>query len=1394
MQADTPEDTRDLLRFLPTVLTEQLHKHARSANRKWREGKEPIAAAFLFVDIFGLHHLSQALPTESTDGQAATEQRRQAVLDSLVAAFDRLVGIARRHAGDVVKFTGDGMLIVWPFARSGPQRPEQARRAVISACRCALDLQIEISGTPLMADATGAPSSSPTSMRNSGGASGGGTSARAAERSEREKKEAEREEREAQKKLARLRECRDQEDATGFDTLNQGGLILLSEKEESRAIDVIGSSGLVAASREGNSTTVRHNMSLAAGVGVGDLFAMHVGSPQRWEYVVWGEPYAEIVRSVQCHARPGDVLASQDVLSLAPDAIGLSADAAVPLPNSLLLLKTVDSSAVGVDVDKEHERADQIAWSVVGNGVDKEQHTQARQEVLPYVAGSERAVISKGGVSAARNHRAALECTVMVIKIVADYRNASSVMRTTEAVRLIQKVLYQHEAAFKHFVQMGHGGLAVTGFGLPPFTLKPASCARRAVAAGCAVRAKLAQIGVFCTVGISAGPVCIGCLPSAERIEYALIGRPVALAIQMANACTARRPLLIDDICFQASKTTYNCEPLRAVLHSGGDGNLSCRIVMLFSLVSTKPITQERREGQQPHDVTQWLRSRGLQQHQRQAESLLSAVAIRELRECFDGLSAGGDSIGLPQLRAALKETKLFSEATLVNALFARMDTDGSGRVSWPEFLEAIQAFDAESNTNNDADEEQGSGTLGENIRLLLLAYGHRRHLQRQLGESFSAKYYAGPLGNQTASSRSGRRDGETHAIHRVSAPLRQRSIDIHEAEAIAEDATDMNLINKDGTINFVEMSSMKRRSVTKDERHTRGGRRVSIAPMREGSFSKRGSATSTAGAPSASGPKMLQRRPSFHKAMSKGNAGRGATPSKNELTTDEILFSRRGSGLLTTLASAGGGNDAPGGGGSNKGRDWSGLPEEVALAILDDESERKKESLLSILEESSAKFAQYLETRPEGWGVRDAIAEREAAAEEAKRRNELLAEDLKSSYLVGDGAVSSGNKQARPGTATRLVAPGKQVGVQAGRRQASDAASVFVQPDQRHTFGEERLTMAAANSPRRFVFATSCGSTTSESIRQPNYSYWNGDASAMQAERAAAAAALLEPPPPPAVNPLDHPTLNDLLADSEDEEEEEGMIASNTQEFDTLYGGESSGAEDALTSLTPSPPPFKPEASSVSRFERPSTATATIALLPAAANAPVKPPSRVQSARPRPNSASSLVPLATVLAMLSDISTSSSDLETLEVAKRARQHAFMQQRQFGGVRGELSAAVQAVLSRVLREEGGGDRPASAAQEAPAAPPPPRSPLWSHAPPPQRPHTAMGRTAQAPLSARPPSSRGAPPSARVRNIQSARGARGPSVLLATSDPRRPPSAALRETLVKPGVVQLVGPP
>ena len=150
---------------------------------------------------------------------------------------------------------------------------------------------------------------------------------------------------------------------------------------------------------------------------------------------------------MQQHARPGDALASQDVLSLAPDAIGLSADASLALPNSLLLLKTVEANVSGVDTAEAHAKADALAWGVASHDGG---HIKPRDEVLPYVAGSERAVISKGGVAAARAHRTALDCTVMVVKIVADYRNASSVQRTTQAVQIIQRVLYKYEAAFNH--------------------------------------------------------------------------------------------------------------------------------------------------------------------------------------------------------------------------------------------------------------------------------------------------------------------------------------------------------------------------------------------------------------------------------------------------------------------------------------------------------------------------------------------------------------------------------------------------------------------------------------------------------------------------------------------------------------------------------------------------------------------------------------------------------------------------------------------------------------------------------------------------------------------------------------------------------------------------------
>ena len=346
-----------------------------------------------------------------------------------------------------------------------------------------------------------------------------------------------------------------------------------------------------------------HRLGLAAGVGLGELFSAHLGQNMRYEYVVWGEALADIVRAVQTvsragfapslpnvllrgfdlafcpqpgpnlvafqlsgmqsttsqSARPGQALVSQDVFDIAGELLTFQSPDHTPSqeaqPSALLTLRSVLEAAAGVNVAANRLESDTIAESLAATfATDSSVGQASRDEVMHYIAGSERAVINRGGVTAAKTNRSVLSCTVMVLKLSTEYRNQASLQRTQRAIRLIMRVLYRHEAAFKHFVQMGNGGVVVTAFGLPPFTMPAAACARRACSAGATIHSKLLEIGVQCTVGVSSGTCCIGSVPGVDRIATILLGKPVALATQMANACTARRPMIMDDICFQVGR------------------------------------------------------------------------------------------------------------------------------------------------------------------------------------------------------------------------------------------------------------------------------------------------------------------------------------------------------------------------------------------------------------------------------------------------------------------------------------------------------------------------------------------------------------------------------------------------------------------------------------------------------------------------------------------------------------------------------------------------------------------------------------------------------------------------------------------------------------------------
>ena len=735
----------DLIAFLPKAVLECLSRGPRSSH----DGKESLSGAFLFMDIGGLDRLSETLPHGEADCSAVelqlAEQQRAKVLNNLAAAFSRLVSTVHAHGGDVVKFTGSCMVAVWRFTpRTGPERHASAPSATISASRCALELQRTLNGLSL----------TEAGIDGSGGPSGGDGEAAKATLERQDREECEAAVQKADMTRERLRDiCRQ---ARGCPMLNQGGLLWVPDGADSKVLDACGAQ-LV----KGVPARPRHRLALAAGVGVGDLYLLHVGAPTtRWEAIVWGEPLAETARNVHRYARPGDTLASQDVLTLCSDSLRLSYETTRrTMPSSVLLLRAVDASAAGIDVAASHAALRALRQQVapladINNdgkldyaefcafvrerelGEISEAELRARFDALdadfsgsidmheyiaPYLPPLERALVQAEGVARARSYRAAADVVMLAVRFPSTQLvSAADVIATQQAVALVQQVVLEKQGAFRHFVQTGEGGFALCAFGLPPEPPSSAVAARRAVAAALALSARLSNEGHRqCTIGLSSGLVCLGCLSSDESLETVTIGLPVALSMQLALAADAgRSPILADPTVYQACKTTYNFVGRRAVLHLGGSGGgtpaaAPARLLMVFALDVSKPraVVVEKKVVN-THAVAAWLRRRA---YQLPGQQLAGDTIVAELRECFEGIDTQGTGvISLAQLRTAMLETALFADEALSAALFARMDHDRSGRVEWAEFLEALTAFTA-TGTGGEAD-EIGSGSLGENI------------------------------------------------------------------------------------------------------------------------------------------------------------------------------------------------------------------------------------------------------------------------------------------------------------------------------------------------------------------------------------------------------------------------------------------------------------------------------------------------------------------------------------------------------------------------------------------------------------------------------------------------------------------------------------------------------
>ncbi|MEZ0374480.1 MAG: adenylate/guanylate cyclase domain-containing protein, partial [Candidatus Sericytochromatia bacterium] len=87
-------------------------------------------AAVLFADISGFTRLTETLAEQGAEGL-------DALTLTLKRCFGSLIDMIRQHGGDVIKFAGDALLVIWSPAELQQSLEELALRA----CHCALQMQ-----------------------------------------------------------------------------------------------------------------------------------------------------------------------------------------------------------------------------------------------------------------------------------------------------------------------------------------------------------------------------------------------------------------------------------------------------------------------------------------------------------------------------------------------------------------------------------------------------------------------------------------------------------------------------------------------------------------------------------------------------------------------------------------------------------------------------------------------------------------------------------------------------------------------------------------------------------------------------------------------------------------------------------------------------------------------------------------------------------------------------------------------------------------------------------------------------------------------------------------------------------------------------------------------------
>jgi len=500
-----PESCRDLQPKWGDTVIPQLHEklrsfvpctifayHAKNINQDLITPlRQEFESVCMFVDVSGFTKMSEALASNGARGP-------EDLSFYLNRYFERITKLIARSGGDVFKFAGDAMLVLWP-----PQSiddPHRMRRPKpLDRCQSMLKTKPKKKEASRQRDpsksTTGPlrvqPTSSPTERK-------GPWMPKSLPK-----------EKQIQEKTKKM--------IVSIHRAVQCSMDIQSELHEADL-------------REGIQLSVK------IGIGAGTATILHVGGVfGRLEYLACGPALMQAF-SCEEQAKPGDTIVHQEAWEHVKNAFeGIRRPA-----NTFKVLRVLDRVR-NRSVSNEHATVSESDRLMMGNRLKK----YVPNAIIPHLELDRK--LWSGELRLV---------TILFVSIGYDLGSMKRVDKNSmatinELIRGIQRGVYKYQGSLNKFLCDDKGSTLIAVCGLPP--LSHDNDAARGVLTAINLKDTMAELGIKCAIGVTSGYVYCGIVGSGSSREYGILGDLVNLSARlMSKAKSITKTGILCDVSTQS--------------------------------------------------------------------------------------------------------------------------------------------------------------------------------------------------------------------------------------------------------------------------------------------------------------------------------------------------------------------------------------------------------------------------------------------------------------------------------------------------------------------------------------------------------------------------------------------------------------------------------------------------------------------------------------------------------------------------------------------------------------------------------------------------------------------------------------------------------------------------